>query len=325
MIEEILSQIYKIEIPLPNSPLKALNSYFIKGKDRNLLIDTGFNQPECRAAMDEGIRELGFSMETTDILVTHVHGDHSGLVHYLATPTTKVFCDSYTAKAFEANQIGQWGFFREMIAQGGLGNVTLFDHPGYKYKSESVNNIHIVKDGDNIQVGEFEFQCISTPGHAPDHICLYEDKCKILFSGDHILGKITPNNTLWDKPWTVTRDLLEEYLKSLDKIACLNIEITLPAHRHIINDCYSRIQELKDHHQARLNDILNILGHEKMYGAQVASKMKWDMRNKTWEEFAITQKIFATGEALAHLNHLVCKKVLVKELCKDVVYYSMAK
>ena len=33
-------QIYKIKIPLPNNPLKVLNSYFIQGKDRNLLIDT---------------------------------------------------------------------------------------------------------------------------------------------------------------------------------------------------------------------------------------------------------------------------------------------
>ncbi len=31
MIEEILANLYRIEIPLPRSPLKALNSYVIKG------------------------------------------------------------------------------------------------------------------------------------------------------------------------------------------------------------------------------------------------------------------------------------------------------
>jgi len=325
MIEEILPHIYRIGIPLPRNPLKSLNSYFIRGQERNLLIDTGFNQPECRLAMDEAIKELGISMENTDILITHVHSDHSGLANSLSTPDTRVFCDSYTVSFYESNKNTSWDYAKDLIKQGGLKNIDLADHPGYKYKSEPINNVHVLKDGDIIPVGEYYLQCISTPGHAPDHICLYEPNHKILFSGDHILGTITPNNTIWEKPSTVTRDLLQEYLDNLDKIASLDIAITLPAHRDIIKDCYGRIQELKEHHQKRLQDALNVLGQNKMYGAQVASKMKWDMRNKTWEEFSVTQKIFATGEALAHLNHLVVKKVLVKELCDGLVYYSLAK
>ena len=43
MIECILPNIYRIEIPLPKNPLKALNSYLIKDPRRNLLVDTGFN------------------------------------------------------------------------------------------------------------------------------------------------------------------------------------------------------------------------------------------------------------------------------------------
>lgn len=325
MTEEIFPQIYRIEIPLPKNPLKTLNSYYIRGKGRSLLIDTGFNQPECRAAMDEGLSELGVYMDTTDILITHVHGDHSGLVHYLAAPETRVFCDEYTSKAFRGNQDKMWDYFLNMMGEGGLKEATFSDHPGYKYKSEPVNNIHIVRDGDIIKVGDFSLQCISTPGHAPDHICLYAVDQKILFSGDHILGKITPNNTIWERPWTATRDLLQEYLQSLDKIAALDVKMALPAHREIINDCHGRIQELRNHHENRLNDILNILGNEKMYGAQVASQMKWNMRNRRWDDFPIAQKIFATGEALSHLHHLVCKKLLVKELHDGLVYYSQAK
>ena len=41
MVEQILPDIYKIEIPLPKSPLKALNAYLIKGPGRFLLVDTG--------------------------------------------------------------------------------------------------------------------------------------------------------------------------------------------------------------------------------------------------------------------------------------------
>ncbi|HUT72629.1 MAG TPA: hypothetical protein VMW89_18325 [Desulfatiglandales bacterium] len=51
MIEEILPRLYKLEIPLLDSPLKVLNSYAIKGRERSLIIDTGWNREECMLAM----------------------------------------------------------------------------------------------------------------------------------------------------------------------------------------------------------------------------------------------------------------------------------
>lgn len=324
MTEKILPDIYRVEIPLPHNPLKSLNSYLIQGPARNLLIDTGFNQPECRAAMDAGRQELGFSMDETDIFVTHIHGDHTGLVHYLSRPGTRVLCDSYTAQAFRGLVSDYWEYFDQLLVQGGLAGISHADHPGYKYKGAAVGNVHVIADGDLIEVGRYRWRCISTPGHAPDHMCLYEPRLGILFSGDHILGDITPNNTLWDPPWTATRDLLQEYFDSLDKIERLAVKITLPAHRAIIPDCYLRIRQLREHHCRRLQDILDILGDAKMYGAQVASQMKWDMRGKRWDEFSSAQKIFAGGEALSHLTHLVLKGILVRELIGDRVYYSRA-
>ena len=53
MPEEILKNLYRLPIPLVGNPLKELNAYLIKGKDRNLLIDTGFRQPACRQALFE--------------------------------------------------------------------------------------------------------------------------------------------------------------------------------------------------------------------------------------------------------------------------------
>ncbi len=322
MIENVLPNIYRIEIPLPHNPLRSLNSYFIKGRERNLLIDTGFNQPECRAAMDEARQEIGFSMDNTDIFITHIHSDHAGLVHYLAAPSTVVFCDAYTANAFKGPQLDYWNYFNGLITQSGLRGVSYTDHPGYKYKTEKIDNIHLVIEGDVLVVGDFHLQCLSTPGHAPDHTCLYDPQRRILFSGDHILDTITPNNTLWEQPATATRDLLQEYIESLDKIAALDIELTLPAHRQLIKDCNQRIRELKEHHHKRLEDILNILGDSEITGAEVASQMRWDMRNQPWEEFSAAQKIFATGEALSHLTHLVLQKVLVRDCRDGVVYYS---
>jgi glyoxylase-like metal-dependent hydrolase (beta-lactamase superfamily II) len=59
MVQEILKGIYRLEIPMPGNPLKALNSYLIKGEKKHLLIDTGFNWSECREAQLNGMASLG--------------------------------------------------------------------------------------------------------------------------------------------------------------------------------------------------------------------------------------------------------------------------
>ena len=62
MIEEIRHNFYRIEIPLPNSPLKYLNSYVIRSDDRHLIVDTGLNRKECLEAMKTGLEELDIDL-----------------------------------------------------------------------------------------------------------------------------------------------------------------------------------------------------------------------------------------------------------------------
>ncbi|MDR1603483.1 MAG: MBL fold metallo-hydrolase [Gracilibacteraceae bacterium] len=325
MIEAIFPGLYRIEIPLPGNPLKMLNSYFIRGDGRGLIIDTGFNRRECREAYDAAIRELNIDMRRTDIFITHLHGDHSGLVSYLSAPETKVWGGDYYLQASARGNAGpQWSYFADLIKQSGLSaeNITLQDHPGYKFASEPFDRIEVVRNGDRIDVGDYHFQCLETSGHAPDHLCLYEADKKILLCGDHILAKITPNITVWGAPWGIERDFLGEYLDNLKKSAELEIDLLLPGHRAVIRDHRRRIGELLEHHDRRLNNILALIGDTRMNGAQVASQMDWDLTFKTWADFPPAQKIFATGEALAHLTHLTFTGRLQTELRDGVVYYS---
>ena len=90
MPEKIRHDLYRIEIPLPNSPLKALNAYLIKGAKRCLLIDTGMNREECLKPMLSSLRSLHVDLKKTDFFITHLHADHSGLVGKLATGTSRV-------------------------------------------------------------------------------------------------------------------------------------------------------------------------------------------------------------------------------------------
>ena len=90
----------------------------------------------------------------------------------------------------------------------------------------------VLQDGDIIDVGEYHFRCIHTPGHSLGHTGLYEPEKKILVAGNHILIDITPNIQCWSE----IQNLLKSYLESLDRVHDLDVELTLPGHRRLITD-----------------------------------------------------------------------------------------
>ncbi|MGI6453598.1 MAG: MBL fold metallo-hydrolase [Syntrophomonadaceae bacterium] len=323
MIKQVLPDIYKIEIPLPKNPLKATNSYFIRGNERNLLVDTGFNCEESRQAMVNALRELEASMENTDLFITHLHSDHAGLLSFLATPQTTVWIsepDGYVVGG--GQKTSHWNLFKAFLVNSGLIadgiENTIERHPGYRYAPEMFDDFTFVGDGYSIKVGRYNFQCIATKGHTPGHICLYDKDKKLLLSGDHILGKITPNITLWQ----LGEDVLGDYLNSLDRIAALDVELVLPGHRYIIENCQGRINELKNHHKARLQNVQDILGDRSMSSVEVAAQMKWDLSFKDWRDFPWGQKLFAAGEAMSHLYHLFQKGILQISCDNDIFYFK---
>ena len=66
MPQQIIPNLYRIPVPLPGNPLKELNAYLIRGKDRCLLVDTGFRQDPCRQALFSQLKELGLELNPSD-------------------------------------------------------------------------------------------------------------------------------------------------------------------------------------------------------------------------------------------------------------------
>lgn len=302
MTEEIAPHLYRVEIPLPKSPLKSLNSYVLKDSERSLIIDTGLNRAECLEAMRGGLEEIGVDLRDADIFITHLHADHFGLVSSLVTDSSRIFFNRPEAELMEGG--GNWKRMVVFARQVGFPEdqleAAIDSHPGFRHGGSWIPPMNLLKEGDVIRVGRYALQCVETPGHTRGHICLYEPDRRLLISGDHILGDITPNIQLWSD----SQDPLNEYLKSLDKTAKLNVELVLPGHRSLIRDGRKRIQELKEHHRHRADEVLWILRDGPQNAYQVAGGMTWDIQCPTWEEFPVAQRWFATGEAIAHLKYL---------------------
>jgi glyoxylase-like metal-dependent hydrolase (beta-lactamase superfamily II) len=322
VIEEVLPSLYRVEVPLPRNPLKATNSYILKS-DRNLIVDTGMNQKECMDALSAAFKYLNIDLTCTDFFVTHLHADHLGLVGELVDASSIVYFNQPDAETINNQQLWQDLFL--MAGKHGFSDSELKSalgmHPGHRYSPKGPLKFTIVREGDRITAGDYNWQCVETPGHTRGHICLYESKRKILISGDHILGDITPNISSWDDRGNPLRD----YRQSLDKVSAMEVELVLPGHRSVLTECKRRIDELKVHHELRLeelSDILHNIGAASAY--QIASLMRWDIIAENWNGFPIMQKWFATGEAIAHLKYLEEEGAVLKNLEDSKILYFLA-
>jgi len=321
MIEKVGTQLYRIEIPLPESPLKSINSYLIKAQDRNLIIDTGMNREECLSAMMSGLRELAVDIRKTDFFITHLHSDHLGLVSSLATDSSTIYFNQPDADRLKAGIVldDLMDFARlNGFPEDELQTVP-YTHPGFKFRSKGNLVFNTLKEGDTISISDYVFRGVETPGHTLGHMCLYEPSKKIFVAGDHILRDITPNILLMSDEW----DPLKAYLESLDKVYQLDIELVLPGHREVFRNAKERIRDLKDHHRKRLEEIIAILKKGEMNAFQVASRMTWDIVYDSWDLFPVSQKWFATGEAISHLKYLEENGVVRKEMRRHKIIYSM--
>lgn len=322
MITEVYKDIYKVELSLPNNPLKSINIYIIKGEDKSLVIDTGFNTEECKNNLLSALENLNIEISNVELFITHLHSDHCGLASYFKKEGCKVYGGDIDGKII--NQMTGMEYWKEFDNQKKFldlerDNISFDDHPGYKYCPKEKVGFIYVREGKSIQIGEYFLEVIDIPGHTPGHIGLYERKNKLFFCGDHILDQITPNIGFWG----FEENILGTYFNSLGKLYNFEMDYLFPAHRNIIRDHTRRINEIISHHKDRLNEIKNILEDGELTVRGVAANMNWRIRAKSWREFPSPQKWFASLEAMAHLEHLYSIGKLDKNLVDEKLYYKL--
>jgi glyoxylase-like metal-dependent hydrolase (beta-lactamase superfamily II) len=53
---------------------------------------------------------------------------------------------------------------------------------GFDTDASAVDNA--IADGETVRIGDYSYEALHTPGHAPDHLCLYAPAAGVLFAGD---------------------------------------------------------------------------------------------------------------------------------------------
>lgn len=322
MVVRVYENIYMIEVVLPNNPLKALNSYVIKGEDKSLIIDTGFNQKDSIDALFGGLKELNIDIKDTQLFITHMHADHSGMASLFEEAGVKIYASEADGKTI--NNMTNDSYWKELdkfklLFGLEVDDITFKEHPGYINALKSPVGFTYVEEGHQIEIDDYVLEVVSMPGHTLGHIGLYERNRKLLFGGDHILDRITPNIGFLE----LESDLLGTYLNSLAKIRALDIAYLFPSHRNIIRDHKKRIDELVLHHEDRLDEVLKILEEGELTVKEVASRMSWGIRVSNWDDFPGQQKWFASEEAMSHLQHLQFKRKVTRGLKEGKFHYKL--
>ncbi len=320
MVEEIAKDLFRIKVPLPETPLKYLNAYAVRSPERSLVIDTGLNHADCLHALQTGLGRIGIDPARCDYFITHLHTDHFGLITRLATDDTRVYFNRPEAEIIENWQ--GFGPMLDYIGRNGFPlarlKAALAAHPGSKFGSDWVPPLQMLAEGDLIWSGDYTFECIETPGHTLGHTCLYEPARKLFIAGDHLLDGITPNIQCWAEG----RNPLQQYLASLAKVRPYDVDLVLPGHRRLFSRFRDRIDELIAHHRNRLEEVLTILAQKPRSGYDVAARMSWDIQAPDWASFPVAQQWFATGEALAHLRYLEAEKKIQRQVKDGLVQFE---
>ena len=303
-IEQIMPGFWRIPVPLPGNPLKELNSYLIRGQDENLLIDTGFRIEPCRAAITEALTELGVRREETDILLTHLHSDHSGLAPELVGPERRIYVGRVDLPYLANSAVWKKDFGPRFLKMGfseaEVGRRQT-ENPAQSMAPGDCDRYFPLDEEETITCGPYTLRAIFTPGHTPGHLCFAMDEERILLTGDHVLFDITPNIATWRE----LPDALGSYLDSLEKMEAFAAYRALPGHRGG-GDLARRTAELKEHHAERLTEALDAVRTAPGRTAyELAGRIRWKIRARNWEEFPLAQKWFAVGECQAHLDRLM--------------------
>jgi hypothetical protein len=88
----------------------------------------------------------------------------------------------------------------------------------------------------------------------------------------------------------------------LEKMKDMDVELVLPAHEYAFGNFRKRVEEIQQHHSARLEAVLNAMKADPMTTYEITAEVPWDIG--PWDDFRMWDRYLALGEALAHLEFL---------------------
>jgi glyoxylase-like metal-dependent hydrolase (beta-lactamase superfamily II) len=329
---ELLPGVWRLPLPLRDSPLGHVNTYLVRADDGYLLVDCGWDTADTLRALEGHLRALDIRLpDVRQLVITHIHPDHYGLAGRLREITSaelsfhrleRLYIESrYVDADVLLSEMREWlhlnGTPPEELDHLNRGSMSMMERVQIAFPDRTLDG------GEEIPCGRYAFKVIWTPGHSAGHICLYDARNKVLLSGDHVLPHITPSVGLHVR---TNGNPLADYLDSLRLIGRLEAELVLPGHGEPFQGLPERTDELLAHHQRRLEEVVRLLSKqpgESLTGYEIASRMGWS-RRRTWDDLTGFERRLAVTEALAHIELLHARGQVEKRCADGAVRYLVS-
>jgi len=194
------------------------NTYLIAGGRSALMVDAGVGHPRHLEAIATAldIRDTRFEQ----VIVTHGHADHASGAPAIAAR----FPDASFSKV-------PW------------------PDEDRRYDVRWLS----LEDGQPIDVGGERLIVIATPGHSPDHVALWHEESRSIFTGDLV---VQGSSVMIH--WSRGGDLVQ-YLVSLERLLALAPSIAYPAHGPVIRDPAALFRAYLAHRQMREQQVMAAL------------------------------------------------------------------
>ena len=219
--ERVAPGVWRLELPSQTlPPFTTTNSYLVADGGVGVLVDPGFHEPASSA---EVAAALGAARVTflKAVLLTHSHGDHvAGLT----------------------------------LVRERWPDVAVYVHPNElgRLETPDLQNLQALNPDRTLVVGNKTVRTVFTPGHSPGHLSYYLEADKLALVGDVVAGK--------GSTWVgVPEGDVADYLATLDRLRSLNLTALGPGHGEMIDDPYTKLNEVRQHRLERLEQVYKAL------------------------------------------------------------------
>jgi glyoxylase-like metal-dependent hydrolase (beta-lactamase superfamily II) len=303
-MKQIASDLYWVQFELPFR-LNHVNLFLMDTPTGWLIIDAGLKSDHSIDHWNALIDGPMKSKKVSGLLITHYHPDHIGMAGWIQEkfdiPCYITEKELFTAKTFRSMPDDEYAkIFRNVFVRAGMSEEDLIAMgPAtrlYKNRVHELPEFEVIKEGHEIISNYGKWIVRTDSGHSPEHVSLLDTKRNLYLSGDFLLPRISPN--ISDNFFDPLDDRLGEYIKYLNEIKSIGSETSVfPGHDWPFKNGAQRAQDLIDHHNNRLNILINELKDKSI---TIMDSISLIFDRKIGNE----QMHFAIGEARAHLIHL---------------------
>lgn len=180
-------------------PEVRCNMWHVRGRDRDVLVDTGFGFRPLRDSLAV-LRE-----RPVLAVASHTHFDHVGGHHQFDERLVHPAEAGVLAAPTDHDTV--WEPYRHHPV------LLASPEPGFDQATWSVRPApptRLVDEGDVIDLGDRVLEVLHLPGHSPGSICLYEAATRTMFAGD-----VVYDGQLFDHLFHSDREVYRESLARL--------------------------------------------------------------------------------------------------------------